>query len=124
MTREWIAAVLLVSGSIFMFLSALGTLRFPDVFTRMHAATKASSFGVGLMLAACVVYFSDGWTIIQSILIIVFIFLTAPVAAHMIGRAAYFLKVPLWEKTVVDELHDQYDLKTHKLASFKSKKNK
>ncbi len=124
MIKEWIAAILLVSGSIFMFLSALGTLRFPDVFTRMHAATKASSFGVGLMLAACVIYFSDGWTIFQSLLIIIFIFLTAPVAAHMIGRAAYFLKVPLWEKTVVDELHDRYDLKTYKLASIEPESSK
>lgn len=119
MIGEWIAAILLVLGSLFMLLSALGTWRFPDIFTRMHAATKASSFGIGLMLAAGVVYFNDGWTIVQSVLIIVFIFLTAPVAAHMIGRAAYLLKIPLWEKTVIDELQDQYDLKTQKLASFK-----
>jgi len=121
MITEWIAAVLLVAGSIFMFLSALGTLRFPDIFTRMHAATKASSFGVGLMLSACVIYFSDGWTVVQALLIIIFIFLTAPVAAHMIGRVAYLLKVPLWKNTVVDELKDQYDLKSHTLKSFEPK---
>jgi len=117
MIGEWIAAILLVLGSLFMLLSAVGTWRFPDIFTRMHAATKASSFGVGLMLAAGVVYFNDGWTIVQSVLIIVFIFLTAPVAAHMIGRVAYLLKIPLWEKTVVDELQNRYDLKNHELAS-------
>lgn len=118
---EWIAAILLVAGSIFMLLSAVGTLRFPDIFTRMHAATKASSFGVGLMLSACVIYFNDSWTIAQALIIIIFIFITAPISAHMIGRVAYLLKVPLWEKTVVDELKDQYDLKTHKLESFEPK---
>jgi multicomponent Na+:H+ antiporter subunit G len=118
---EWIAAILLVAGSIFMLLSALGTLRFPDIFTRMHAATKALSFGVGLMLSACVIYFNDSWTIIQALIIIIFIFLTAPVAAHMIGRVAYLLKVPLWEKNVIDELKDQYDLKSHELSSFEPK---
>lgn len=107
---------MLVFGAIFMFLSALGTLRFPDLFTRMHAATKASSFGIGLMLAAGVVYFSDGWTVGQSLLIIIFIFLTAPVGSHMIGRAAYLLKVPLWEQTAVDELQNKYDLKTKTLT--------
>lgn len=116
MIREWIAAIMLVFGAIFMFLSALGTLRFPDLFTRMHAATKASSFGIGLMLAAGVVYFSDGWTVGQSLLIIIFIFLTAPVGSHMIGRAAYLLKVPLWEQTAVDELKNKYDLKTKTLT--------
>ncbi|MDZ7340976.1 MAG: monovalent cation/H(+) antiporter subunit G [candidate division KSB1 bacterium] len=116
MIREWMAALFLISGSIFMFLSALGTLRFPDLFTRMHAATKASSFGIGLMLTACMVYFSDGWAVGQSLLIIIFIFLTAPVGSHMIGRAAYLLKVPLWEKTVVDELCNKYNLNDKSLA--------
>lgn len=116
MISEWIAAFLLVSGAIFMFLSALGTLRFPDLFTRMHAATKASSFGIGLMLAACVVFFSDGWTVGQSLLIIIFIFLTAPVGTHTIGRAAYLLNVPLWEKTVVDELQNRYDRQAKRLS--------
>lgn len=115
---EWMAAILLVAGSVFMLLSALGTLRFPDIFTRMHASTKASSFGVGLMLSACVIYFNDSWTIAQALIIIIFIFLTAPISAHMIGRVAYLLKVPLWEKNVVDEMEDQYVRKSHKFKSY------
>lgn len=114
---EWIAAVLLVLGSFFMFVAALGVLKLPDVFTRMHAATKASSFGTGLMLVAMILYFRIPFIFIESLLVIIFIFLTAPVASHMIGRAAYLLKVPLWEETVIDQLHDKYNLHTHELAS-------
>jgi multicomponent Na+:H+ antiporter subunit G len=109
--KEWICALLLVSGSLFMLIAALGIFRFPDLFTRMHAAAKAASFGSGLMLASVAVYHhTEPWIVFEVLLIIFFIFLTAPVAAHMIGRAGYLLKVPLWHKTTPDELREQYDL--------------
>jgi len=119
---EIIASIFLIAGSIFMFLSALGILRFPDVFTRMHAATKASSFGCGLMLIAVMLHIGGAGIIIGAFLTIIFIFMTAPVASHMIGRAAYFRGVRLWEKTVVDELKDRYDLEKHTLSSKKDTK--
>ncbi len=114
---EWIIAILLVIGAIFMLLAALGALRFPDVFTRMHAATKASSFGAGLMLIGAVIYFAQLYITIEALLVIIFIFLTAPVASHMIGRAAYFLKVSVWDETIIDELQGRYDFHTHTLSS-------
>ncbi|MBN2366076.1 MAG: monovalent cation/H(+) antiporter subunit G, partial [Calditrichaeota bacterium] len=91
------------SGSFFIFLSSLGLLRFPDVFTRMHAAAKASSFGLGLMLLGTAFYFQNWFVILEAFLVILFVFLTAPIASHTISRAAYFLGVRLWEKTRVDE---------------------
>ena len=115
--KEWTSAILLVSGSLFMFVAALGVIRFPDLFTRMHAATKAASFGVGLMLIAVAIYFSETWVFIQVVLVIGFIFLTAPVASHMIGRAACFLQVPLWHGTIVNDLDGQYDLENKCLNS-------
>jgi multicomponent Na+:H+ antiporter subunit G len=83
----------------------------------MQAATKASSLGVGLMLLAVAVHFADLAIATRALLIIVFIFLTAPVSAHMIGRAAYFVGVPPWKGMAIDELRGRYDPRTHALES-------
>ena len=115
--KEIIVASFLIIGSVFILLAAIGIVRFPDLFTRMHAATKASSFGVALMLIAVAIYFGNAWVIFEVVLVISFIYLTAPVACHMIARAAYFLNIPMWEGTVVDELRDKYDLHKHSLKS-------
>ncbi len=117
MMREWICAILLVSGALFMFVAALGVVRFPDLFTRMHTATKSASFGSVLMLCAVAVYFGDVWVIFETILVIFFIFLTTPVGAHMIGRVAYLLGAPLWEGTVIDELKGRYNMRKRVLES-------
>ncbi len=104
--NDIMAAIFLITGSFFMFLAGLGVWRFPDLFSRMHAATKAASFGIGLMLAGLMIlYFSWTW-LIFSALIILFVFITAPVAAHMLGRAAYLQDVPQYEGTIADELAD------------------
>lgn len=102
--REVITAVFLLIGSIFMFLAALGIFRMPDLFSRMQTATKAATLGAGAMLAAVGVHFGDTPTVSRVILIVGFVFLTAPVAAHVIARAAYSTGVKLWGGTVVDEL--------------------
>ena len=101
---EVVTAVLMVGGGLFAFAAALGVLRLPDIFIRMHASTKAGTLGCGLILAAVAVHFGDGGIVARAIAAIVFVMLTAPVAAHMIGRAAYRTGVPLWRGTVIDEL--------------------
>ena len=117
MISEWISAVLLVLGAFFMLLAAIGVLRLPDLYIRMHAATKASSFGALLMLVAVSIHFPVAYVIIEAALVIIFIFITAPVASHMIGRIAHLLKVPKWEKTIIDELENRihYDEKGGKI---------
>ncbi len=97
---------LLILGTFLMFLAGLGILRMPDVFTRMHASTKGASLGVALLMIAASLHFQDLGITTKAILTIAFVFLTAPVAAHMLGRAAYRRGTPLWERTVVDELKD------------------
>ncbi len=87
-----------------MFLAALGMVRFPDVFMRMQAATKAGTVGVAALLAAVAVHFGELGVTGAALLIIVFVLLTAPVAAHMIARSAYLIGVPKWDYTVQDEL--------------------
>jgi multicomponent Na+:H+ antiporter subunit G len=115
--KETITSLLMLSGAIFAFLSALGILRFPDLFSRMQAATKGSAFGVTCLLLAVAVHFGELGTATRAIVTIFFVLLTAPVAAHMIGRAAYFVGVPLWPGTITDELKGQYDMRTHALRS-------
>lgn len=114
--NEVAISVLLLIGGFFMLIGGIGVVRMPDMFMRMSATTKASTMGVGFMLAGAAVLFGDFAITVRAVLTFVFILLTAPVAAHMIGRAAYFDGVPLWEHTRVDELKGQYDPATHILG--------
>lgn len=101
---EIVTAFFVLAGGLFAFAAALGVLRLPDVLIRMHASTKAGTLGCGLILVAVAVHFGDVGTIARAIAAIVFLLLTAPVAAHMIGRAAYRTGVRLWQGTVIDDL--------------------
>lgn len=82
-----VSAFAILGGSFFL-LAAIGVVRFPDFLTRMHAATKAGAFGGALLLAACAIAFPQPPVIIKAALTLIFFYLTAPVAAHMLGRAA------------------------------------
>jgi multicomponent Na+:H+ antiporter subunit G len=99
-------AVLLLVGSAFSLVAALGIVRLPDFYMRMHAATKASAFGLVLIFAGSALYFAEFLVLLEILLIVFFVYVTAPVAAHLIGRAAYHMDVPLWKETQVDELRD------------------
>lgn len=101
-----IASVLLIVGSIFCLVAAVGMLRLPDTLIRMHAATKAGTLGAGCILAAEAVVTNALDTTLKAIAVIVFLVLTAPVAAHLIGRAAYHRGIRLFDKTWIDELSD------------------
>ena len=99
-----IAATLLIVGSLFCLVAAVGMLRLPDTLIRMHAATKAGTLGTGFILAAEAVAADELGTTIRAVAVIVFLLLTAPVAAHLIGRAAYRRGIHLFDKTWIDEL--------------------
>ncbi|MCC6176341.1 MAG: monovalent cation/H(+) antiporter subunit G [Chloroflexi bacterium] len=103
---ELLTVALLVVGGMLMLLAAIGVVRMPDVYSRMQSSTKASSLGVGCVLGAVAIVFGDLAIAVRVVLIVAFIFMTAPVSAHMIGRAAYFVGVPLWEGTRFDELRE------------------
>jgi multicomponent Na+:H+ antiporter subunit G len=109
---ERVGAVLLVIGACFMLLAGLGVLRLPDLFMRLQAATKASTLGVGCLLLGAALHFQDLAVTTRTVLIIAFFFLTAPVGAHMIARAAYAAGVPLWEGTITDELRHRRRART------------
>ncbi|OFW17990.1 MAG: Na+/H+ antiporter subunit G [Acidobacteria bacterium RIFCSPLOWO2_02_FULL_59_13] len=116
---EWVTAILLLIGTTFMLLAAVGVLRMPDLFLRLQTATKAVTFGVVFTFLAVAVHFAELGVSFRALLIIAFFFLTSPVAAHRIARAAYFVGVRLWEESVVDELRGRYDPQTHNLESGK-----
>jgi multicomponent Na+:H+ antiporter subunit G len=106
--NELATTLLLSVGTIFTLLAAIGVLRMPDVFMRMQVATKAATLGVACIAMAAATHFGDLATTARAVLIVLFLFLTAPVAAHTIGRAAYVAGARLWEGTIVDELRGRH----------------
>lgn len=115
--REVVSGVLVLIGAVFSLLAGIGILRMPDLYTRMSATTKVATLGIGSILLAVAVYFGELGIASRALATVAFVFLTAPVAAHMIGRASYFVGVPLCPATAVDELRGHYDLCTHELES-------
>jgi multicomponent Na+:H+ antiporter subunit G len=97
--RDVLMVGLAGSGLFFMLMASVGVLRMPDLFTRMHAATKASTLGISGIALAALVHFADFAVTARLLLIISFFFLTAPVAAHALARAAYACGVQLAPST-------------------------
>ncbi len=105
---EFIGALLILTGGVASVISVFGLIRLPDVYTRSHAATKSSTLAVLLTLSGTFLYFwfSEQYISVRVLLGIVFVFLTAPVAGHLIIRAAYRSKVKLADISVEDELYE------------------
>lgn len=82
-----IISVLILLGSFFILVSAIGILRFKDLYARLHATTKATSFGLLLLLVGVSLFFNIFPVYVKSLLIIIFIYLTAPLAAHTIAKS-------------------------------------
>ncbi len=108
---SWFLGGLLLAGAFLMFLTGLGLVRMPDIFCRMHAATKSASLGVALLLLASALFFQETMVVTKALVTIGFIFLTAPVAASLLGRAAYAQRTSLWEHSVMDEGRDHIALR-------------
>lgn len=113
--NDIISSVLLLAGGGFSLLAAIGLVRMPDVLTRMQTATKGVTFGCGLLLLAVALHFEGLGTTTRALAGIVFLLITSPVAAHVIGRAAYLDSddSPLWEGSVIDEARPHYDREHH-----------
>lgn len=84
---EIIISVLILLGSFFILIASIGMVRFKDLFGRLHASTKATSFGILLLLVGVSVYFNDVNVYVKTVLIVLFIYLTAPLAAHSISKS-------------------------------------
>ena len=117
-----LTALMLLAGASLILIGAIGAVRMPDLLLRMHATTKAGALGAGLIAVASGIYFTAPEVSVRAVAILAFVVLTAPVAAHMIGRAGYFTGAPLWEKTLKDELQENLDHAGHYLHSGPSEK--
>lgn len=105
---EFIGALLILIGSITSAVSAIGIIRFPDVYSRAHAATKTTTVAVLITLTGAFLYFwsTESFISIRLILAIFFVFLTAPVSGHVLLRASYRAGVKMADSTIEDELKD------------------
>jgi len=112
---EYLILGIFLLGSFLVLVAGIGLLRMPDLFLRMSATAKAGTLGTGLMVLGAAIHFNEFAIYTRAIALIAFLFVTAPVAAHMLGRAAYFDGVPLWKGTIQDDLHGHYKLTTHSL---------
>lgn len=92
---EWLAAALIVIGAFFLLVGAIGMVRLPDFYMRLHAPTKSSTLGVGgVLLASLVVGWAQGQFGVAELLITLFVFVTAPVSANLLAQAALHLQLP------------------------------
>ena len=108
MVLELLTAGAMIVGTFFMLLTGIGLIRFPDVYTRMHAAGKAGTVGVAFLILAPSIYFAatEWFVSLRGFLSIVFQFLTTPGATYLLAHACYVTNYPLHELTEMDELKE------------------
>jgi multicomponent Na+:H+ antiporter subunit G len=117
MISELIVKALMLAGALSIAIAGIGILRLPDLFMRISAVTKSLTLGMGCLLLAVAIHFNDAAVSSRAFIVIVFFLLTSSVSAHMLGRAAYLARTPLWKKTFVDELRGKYNLGDDTLKS-------
>ena len=103
-----LSGLLMVTGALLCLVAALGVMRLPDLYTRMHAASKAGTLGAGLLFLAIALASGDVGIVTRSIAGIIFFILTAPVSAHLLARSAYFSGLKPWSGTKIDDLSGKY----------------
>ncbi|TVT28747.1 Na+/H+ antiporter subunit G [Salinicoccus cyprini] len=96
----------ILAGAFLAAVSAIGVIRLPDVYTRLHASSKSSTLGVMMMMLGAFLYFwfVDGYVDSKLFLAVLFIFITAPVSAHMLSRSAFHSNISPYRMTVINEL--------------------
>lgn len=111
-----LAAFLSLAGAAFLLVAAVGLIRMEDVYTRLHGASKAAPFGATLLLIGVAVASGAIDAVVRVVVICVFLLATAPIAAHVIGRAAY-LRDAQADPSAPDDLEGKYDRSERTLAS-------
>jgi len=106
-------------GSLAILFASIGILRMPDFYLRLSVTVKAATLGVGFLLASAAIAFPDVSVTTKAMAIAFFLVLTAPVAAHMIGRTAYHTGIRTWKGTIMDELKEKKISDDTKKAAIK-----
>lgn len=101
---EMVTGIFLILGSFIVLLAGIGVVKMPDIYTRMSATSKASTLGVSIILITTGFFFGTTEIITRTLLIVIFLMITAPVASHLLGKAAHLNKLPLWDRTKRDDL--------------------
>lgn len=114
--RAVIAAVLIFAGVLVMLIAGIGVLRMPDTLTRSSAATKGTGLGAGMILLGVGIAIGTPNALIKVALAIALQIASAPLAGHLIGRAAYRSGAPLWEGTVIDDYRRFYPYERQRMA--------
>jgi multicomponent Na+:H+ antiporter subunit G len=99
-----LTALLILAGSAFALVAAIGINRLPDIYTRMHAASKAGTVGSGLLLLAVGIHAGDLATFARALVGFVFFVLTAPVSAHLLAIASRKAGYCLSPRSILDEM--------------------
>lgn len=99
-----VVALVMVVGASFSLLAAIGLIRFPDLYTRMHAASKAGTIGSGLLLFAAGLHSLDPAIFARALAAFVFFVLTAPISAHLLAKAAHQAGYRMSKLSVIDQL--------------------
>lgn len=102
---EYLLALLIIIGSVFTLIGSIGLYKLPDFYMRLHGPTKASTLGAGAILIASVLYFSfkQDAVSLHEILITLFLFITAPIGAHLMAKAAIHIATEKVDRT--EEYH-------------------
>lgn len=103
---ELLLSALIIFGAALVLIGSIGLVKLPDFFTRLHAPTKATTLGMGSLLIASLIFTSyvTGELSVQQLLITLFLFITAPIAAHMLAKTALHLRIQTVERTANPEL--------------------
>lgn len=96
--RTVLVALFLALGCFFIFVAAVGLVRFPDFYTRMHPAGKGDTLGQAMVLVGLIIHEGFSMVSMKLVLILLFIFLANPTATHAIAKAAYIAGVKPWAK--------------------------
>jgi len=95
----FISDLFLLAGCLFIFVASLGILRMPDIYTRIHAATKAGTLGTAMLLSGAAGYFLSLRSVLEMIIAVLFLLITAPVSYHLVGKAVYHQRGKLYPGT-------------------------
>lgn len=120
---EYVVLFFLVLGAVFIFIASIGLMKMPDVYLRMSASTIAGTFGVASMLIAVAIHFASFYTALHIFGVIIFLILTVPIGAHMLGRTSHIIGLKMWNKTVCDDLKGKYNDETADFSGQSAEEN-
>lgn len=106
---EVLAAICFIAGSLLTLVAAIGLVRFPDLLSRMHAATKPQVLGVTLLMTGLALSFHELQVAWKVVLVVLLMMICSPVSAHLVGRAGYRTHKIASDLLVIDELHEDLE---------------